>query len=345
MSRLSARPFPRLCALGLAVALPSLAHADEPHFEIHEWGVVEFADEVRFGSIPAPARPSTAPTDASPAPVAPSPPVVTPPRPRPVARKPLIYVLTTATESFALRVDVAFSAGRMLETWPRVVTPLASDSAPFEVRVHPTACDATSLPSALTAASLGCETLPEDAFCEAAELHEYHTTATTCLEHDGQGFPLLLYNGPVQLEPPVMMHRGDEHGALTVHNTSPDPLIGVIVRQGRQFWVVGALAAGEAWSSHERVPDLHAGVHDGHINDLVRSHLAGLGMAAHAIDDFAGAWLTPGYRQSGWDVWGFYSTEAYDRIAPLTATPAPARVVRALAFSVRLNPMPELGED
>jgi len=172
---------------------------EEPHYAVHEWGLVdqvlgEEATEIAAG----PGQPAQggAPVEVAPGPspvnMAPLPAVVPPDHSMRMApRKPVLYVhLLEPTRALTFTATVTLPGGRLLEHWP--AGEVSGDTVRWaRVEAQAESCAGSAYPAR---GGEGC-TGVADGYCEAAELRTYETEDGACLRVGGQSYNHLFYRG------------------------------------------------------------------------------------------------------------------------------------------------------
>ncbi len=309
---------------------PGAAPASAGAYTLAEWGLVTYeigADgsgaELVSGKVPE--KPGVI--------------EIPPPLDPPVARKPVIY-LRGFPDAPSVDVSVTFGApGRLHEVWPTPgggAQPAHGASYRWTVGRGTEGACAPGWAPAVSAPACASLTRPEA--CEAAELEAWVPSAPRCLDVGGVRTHALLYNGfPGDPRAPLAFHSEDGRetkpapGAEpTLHNVTAFPVGPVFVRgEGGALREITSIAPDKLALADTAA--LTAEAFEASVLAAVKA--AGLNDAEAA--DFMRAW-TPLLRDdAAFTVFGFLSPEAIDAIATLSATPAPDKVVRVMAFTIR----------
>jgi len=291
-------------------------------YEVHEWGLVRLGQlsEVATSAapLPDPVRLDGGSIDLA------------------VPKKPVLYFHRGPEFEDATRIDVELELahGTLQEVWPTPnAGPQPSHGKSFAWRgleLLSTPCGAEVVPAA---SSPACASLPAGALCEAAELARYVTPSPTCLRTGGVDTPVLLYNGILKgPQPPLLFAPGPSGVALTNPGSHP---VGPL-------W---ALSDGRLYAFDLMVPSdsvrLIPGGGEPYAEALpklrkdVAASLVSVGLTAAEADQFVAAWETDVLGDAPtWRVFGLYAQKTVDEMFPLTLTPPPKEVVRALFFTI-----------
>ena len=276
--------------------------------------------------------------------------------------KPLIYLhaLDGFNPDTEITVQVDFTNGAFHEIWPAAeYFPPGSTHTFGPLQILPgETCGAELVPELETPF---CHQFTSGGgMCETGEMHAYLSAVPDCLSLASGRTPVLLYNGVfVENRAPVTTTYNTIASTVTVTNTSPYP-VGPLwiattdqMATGRLFHRVDSLAAGAEVvlaTSEAGLVELGGGValreqeHDALIAEI-EGALISRGLTDTEAHDFTEAWrpdvLAPevtggffGPAPGPWTAFGFYSDAFLDAELPMTVTPAPAELVRVLAFSV-----------
>lgn len=254
-------------------------------------------------------------------------------------RKPVLYVhLGDGRTEMRFDLDVHVPGGSVLEHWPAGagsgdllgwsdVTARACDALPT-VPPFEGPCDAP------------------DGYCERHDLGDYTASGAACLEVGGTSAPFLFYRGSSPLDAlPLRYSEVTAGGIEVVYAGDVAPVRRVL----RFAHVNGALLVSEAEIPAgggtfvlpmPTTPADRAALEAG-----CRADLVALGLTESEADAFVRAWASelfavPAAREAPAIVDSYLlywaPTSAVDRMAELTFTPVPTRVVRAMAARVEL---------
>lgn len=265
-----------------------------------------------------------------------------------VGYAPVIYVQLGDARELRFEAAVTVPATAILETWP------LSPNARWQVRAHSGACefrypDRSQPP---------CDSV-RDGFCEAMNAHHYEASDGACLEVNGQSYDHLLYRAEVARDAlPFDVVRQGEGFAVRSKANAP---AGRLFRIRRSFALrtvqavtFDAPPAGQsiALPEPERTTDATATLR------TMLDELARAGLTEPEANAFRAAWsdaivpeertprfpaisrmrLAPDVRPGGDAVYYWLPRESADAILPLSFTPAPRQVRRALLVRISLDP-------
>ncbi len=300
-------------------ALPPLS------YEVHEWGLVRgtMLDQVM---ISGPHR------DEIPVPVA----------------KPVLYFHREGEGPLSLDVGVSITSGRIVEHWPLVA---GSGDARLEwqgVEIVEGNCPGSRYPAD---AEPPCDAIRAPDSCEAATLSTVETLDGDCVRYAGASYDHLFYRGEVRGAPPLPLRLSRDGASLRATLEGSSPIPGSIVRIRRSTREVSVTSAPAPGASVElRSPSASsatgaraldaslraAGLSDAEVLAFRRAWdvalFGGEIASAEAPSPVASATPTAGLVLPASDDAIVYvlPIASADALAPLTFSPAPRAVRRAI---------------
>lgn len=244
--------------------------------------------------------------------------------------KPLIMLHPGPTfdASTEISVGVKLVGGTFREVWPtpaQGAQPEHSASYSWE-QVHATAesCGRELAPSC---EHVACTSIAAEGICEAAEMGTYLSPVPSCLSVGDVKTPALVYNGLFPGVPaPLVLSEGE---APTLENRTAQPFGPLYIHQGDALFRVESIEANSTLPLTQMLP------FDGELKVVLKKDLLAKGLTEGEADSFVAAWSPDVLRQPWvWQVFGFYSAEGVEAIAPMTVTPQPKALVRVMAVTV-----------
>ncbi|PJB45223.1 MAG: hypothetical protein CO108_07710 [Deltaproteobacteria bacterium CG_4_9_14_3_um_filter_63_12] len=302
-------------------------------FSVHEWGLSRYAADQLLVSTSPPKRELPAPLEDK------------PPRlhlghgsglsnggsfaPVPVG-KPLVMILPGEKfdRTTEISVKVELVGGTFREVWP---TPQAGAQPEHGSAYTWTGIRAQAEPCGRELAPAvgheACTSIADKGLCEAAEMGTYLSPVPSCLSVGEVRTPALVYNGSVPGAPaPLVLTEGDE---ATLENRTAHVFGPVYLHQG------AALLRVESLEANGKVDVAMAVPFDGELKAVLKRDLLAKGLTEGEADSFVAAWSPDVLRQPWvWQVFGFYSPEGVEAIAPMRVTPQPKEVVRVMAVTI-----------
>lgn len=324
-------------------------------YAVHEWGFIGTRADADRGAVPglwagAGRFPTAASTRPRPAPPPPPPAESVFGTGQGYGRggKPVLYFhLDPGVDALDVEVGLRLPGGEVVEHWPPVTPAPRGEALSWgRVRLARETCARFEYP---TIASPECAATP-DGYCELAELRDYETIDSACLEVGDRRANHLFYRGSVRVAFPVGVANGTATLAPGVELPS-SPMR--IRRDGRGHVFVSTfhLDPGEPTP----LPEPHGSAFDGETH--LRDGLRALGLTGEEQDSFLRAWEpvllgfedSPGdYGQTGWpppelsrtdDAIVYFLPEAVvNHAIPLELAPAPRELRRAILVRVDLTP-------
>ena len=267
--------------------------------------------------------------------------------------KPVIYVHLQGDGNIARFTASLSTSGRFLEEWPHSEGSTPT-SLSWDVEARRGSCSARN--NYPTAGGLHCLGIA-DRYCEAAELAHYETEDSACLTVDGKEWNHLFYRAQIAGDVPLRVSkRGD---TFTVHNARALPGRLMRIRRGdnaseTRVALFDAPVAGES-STLPATLDRPAAVGIA----ALEAELGALGMSEDEVGAFMIAWQAELFgdteeRQQVEMVGSpphdlrpkddvliyFLPTATLDAMVPLTLSPPPTEVRRAVLVRIDLGEAP-----
>lgn len=245
--------------------------------------------------------------------------------------KPLIMLHPGPTfePSTDITIGVELVSGALREVWPTPAPgaqPLHGASYSWsEVHALAEPCGRELAPARDHAA---CTSIADHGLCEAAEMGIYLSPVASCLTVKGLRTPALVYNGMfVDGSAPLAFGGGDPE---TIKNLTAEPLGPLYLHGGEDtLFRIEKLDAGEVLAISDAAP------FEGKLKEVLKKDLLAKGLTEGEADSFVAAWSPDVLRQPWvWQVFGFYSPEGVEAIAPLSVSPQPRGIVRVMALTV-----------
>jgi hypothetical protein len=265
-----------------------------------------------------------------------------------VGYAPVIYAHLDGIEEQRFEAAVSIPESAVIETWP------LSPNARWQVRAHTAATCRTSYP---TRSDPPCDTV-RDNFCEAMQAALYEASDGACLEVGDRTYDHLLYRAEVRRDalPFDVVREGDRFVVRAAANAPAAQLLYVrrsFTLRTAEVVTFAAPAAGQSMPLPEpgRTTDAAATVRD------LWTELTRAGLTEPEATAFRAAWLdaivpeerSPRFpaqarirlsadvRPAADAVYYWLPRESADAILPLSFTPAPRSVSRALLVRISLD--------